>query len=188
MSQKEKIYDAFNLTCVCGGNVETHRSDGVYSAFCDNCQHTASNAHGPEDLVVEWYGLVRERSCSRDIEDALAKILIFLSQHQEEVRSRKLVAIGGSGGQRALSILDEAGFISARYMVDQDGSMIELDIDKAFSAKNDGASVTAYCTPLFKPMETSDDRSGLPANEGHQCTISDNERDEQGGADSQTAV
>jgi len=148
-------FNPCDLHCVCEGTVETVEFEGSWNAVCSGCHRQAAAESGYE-LVVKWYGMIQEKECALDVEEALKRLIIHFSGNSGEFSSKDLLSIGGAAGRRALTILDATGLVSSRYEVELDGVPSNVDIAKAMEVKAAGGEVRVFCRSNFKLGEFCD--------------------------------
>lgn len=141
-------YDPHNLRHYCGGPVKTTEFEGRWSAVCQGCGATSTGDHKTaEELMLSWYGIKPEKECAADVEDGLVRLIAYLVEHDEEVYSRELIAVGGEGARRALDILDKTGLVRSRFEIEE-GSR-DASVEEATEAKKNGRTVKVFCRRNF---------------------------------------
>jgi len=142
-------FDVNNLTHFCGGTAEgVECGDGIWSAVCSECGESVDNCTNPDELILKWYRLKPEKECAEEVEESMNKLLVYFTEHDDEIYSKDLLAAGGDGARRALTILDNTGLVKTRYEIDDD-PLSDVSIEEALEAKKNGSVVKAFCRRNF---------------------------------------
>ena len=145
-------FDVNNLVHFCGGTAAgVEYEEGRWSAVCSECGAAGDDGSDPDELILKWYSLKPEKKCADEVEESMKKLLVHFADHGGEMHSKELLAVGGDGARRALTILDNTGLVKTRYEVE--GGETDVSIEEALEAKKQGAQILAFCRRNFKLLE-----------------------------------